>query len=196
MGIDSNGFGIINIFKNVKESISSLASETATIVSDIGYCPNPANKSNNISNSSISAAGMAVTAGTLAAADGPLPIVDILGVLSVVAFGIYVLTETDTKHISATGINIERKEVYFPENPYDFNPKGLVPMEIQTPQGLKIKWMKNNGKTEVFRWDQDVKHSPHYHIWAITSTWSGPKRLALHYRPGMIIPEPWASVYF
>ena len=41
--------------------------------------------------------------------------------------------------------------------------------------------------TEVFRWDENPNNSngPHYHIHGTG-----------HFYPGMIVPEPYATIYF
>ena len=78
---------------------------------------------------------------------------------------------------------------------YKYDSYGKL-LRVEDSNGNEIEDVNNIGIINPFRWNQDIEHSPHYHILAITFTWSGSKRLAPHYRPGMIIPKPWASVYF
>lgn len=54
--------------------------------------------------------------------------------------------------------------------------------------GPLISWMDPLTNTEIFRWDKNTNrpNGPHYHI--IHS----PE----HYYPGMIVPEPYAIIYF
>ena len=78
--------------------------------------------------------------------------------------------------------------VIFPVDPNTFNPVGLVKVpRAGTKNGAFISWMDPLTNTEVFRWDENPNYSngPHYHI-------NG----AGHYYPGMIVPEPYATIYF
>ena len=79
--------------------------------------------------------------------------------------------------------------VIFPVDPNDFNPVGLVKVpRAGTTNGPLISWMDPLTNTEIFRWDKNTNrpNGPHYHI--IHS----PE----HYYPGMIVPEPYATIYF
>ena len=81
--------------------------------------------------------------------------------------------------------------VFFPVDPNDFNPIGLVKVyRPGTKNGAIISWMDPLTNTEVFRWDENPNYpnGPHYHI---TSAGSGE-----HYYPGTIVPEPYATIYF
>lgn len=53
--------------------------------------------------------------------------------------------------------------------------------------GPLISWMDPITNTEVFRWDANTNmpNGPHYHIYGTG-----------HYYPGMVVPEPYASIYF
>ena len=85
----------------------------------------------------------------------------------------------------------KRKSVAFTENPLDFNPIGLVARpKPGTKNGGLIIWLDANKKA-VFRWDQDLDHSPHYHIE------NDPVYIGKHFEPGVHeVPEPYASIYF
>lgn len=80
----------------------------------------------------------------------------------------------------------KQKEVYFPFNPYDFNPRNLR-REIYygSYNGQIWKWFES-GKM-IFEWDEDYRMGRHYHI----LSHNGP-----HYWPNTRIPEPYASNYF
>ena len=79
---------------------------------------------------------------------------------------------------------------YFPTNPHDFKPLGLTKVEHEgSKNGQVICWM--SGKTTVFRWDQDLNNSPHYHILTF-----GYGDMDLHFFPGDAVPEPLNSIYF
>lgn len=76
----------------------------------------------------------------------------------------------------------------FPVDPNTFNPVGLVKVpRAGTKNGAFISWMDPLTNTEVFRWDENPNYSngPHYHIHGTG-----------HYYPGMIVPEPYATIYF
>lgn len=84
----------------------------------------------------------------------------------------------------------ERDPVYFTENPYDFNPQGVVRYQYDgNDNGMIIKWFLPNSKILIFEWDENKKYDngSHYHI----GTHDGS-----HYYPGEVVPEPWASAYF
>ena len=79
-------------------------------------------------------------------------------------------------------------QVYFPDDPHEFMPMGLIPVfRSGTKNGSFISWMNPILGIEVFRWDENPNYSngPHYHIYG-----KG------HYYPGNIVPEPYASLYF
>ena len=78
--------------------------------------------------------------------------------------------------------------VIFPANPAKFNPAGLVMIpRIGTFNGPLISWMDPTTNIEIFRWDANINrhNGPHYHIHGTG-----------HYYPGMLVPEPYASIYF
>ena len=84
------------------------------------------------------------------------------------------------------------KVVYFPANPNDFNPRGLIrSTEISGSNGRVIKWgIMPGDKNPVFEWDEDYKYGPHYHILQ-NGEHVGDHRIA-----GSLIEEPYASLYF
>ncbi|MBP3392524.1 MAG: RHS repeat-associated core domain-containing protein, partial [Clostridia bacterium] len=82
-----------------------------------------------------------------------------------------------------------KKPVFFPLNPHDFKPKGLIKVvRPGTKNGTIISWMFPSGKVEVFRWDQNTNYSngPHYHIYNDDN----------HYYAGDLVPEPLATIHF
>ena len=83
-----------------------------------------------------------------------------------------------------------KEPVIFPVNPADFCPIGLVPTFYPgTYNGSFIRWHDSSINIVVFEWDQNPNGSDgsHYHIRASGDT---------HFYPGMIVPEPYASLYF
>lgn len=99
--------------------------------------------------------------------DGPLPYGDIIGgafVFGGTAWALYetlIKNRTETKDEVKEEAKIElfddfqKKKVYFPENPYDFNPRGLIREEYAgTGNGKIIKWFLV-GWEEVFEWNED-----------------------------------------
>ena len=91
-----------------------------------------------------------------------------------------------------------KKPVFFPVNPDNFNPKGMLRSTYDTPNGLVIKWGYTN-KVALFEWNEDIKMGDHYHCilpeWKNKHSESGKSKDVIHYRAGQIIPEPWASWY-
>ena len=73
----------------------------------------------------------------------------------------------------------------FPNNPYDFNPEGLIRHEYKN--GEIIKWMDKNNKA-IYEWNKDSIYGNHYHF-----TPDGKNRVPgingdTHLWPGDIIP--------
>lgn len=64
--------------------------------------------------------------------------------------------------------------------------------------GKIIKW-GYSAKTSIFEWNYDKKYGNHYHCmlpeWNSKHSESGKAKDAIHYYPGTIVPEPWASLY-
>ncbi len=91
-----------------------------------------------------------------------------------------------------------KKPVFFPVNPDNFNTKGMLRSNYDTPNGLVIKWGYTN-KVALFEWNEDIKMGDHYHCilpeWKNKHSESGKNKDVIHYRAGQIIPEPWASWY-
>ncbi len=141
--------------------------------------------------------------GIIAIADGALPNGDIVAItgaalltVSAIGYGIYLTTKAPSLFVP----NVEEKSdttvipkesngpLIFPVNPNTFNPVGLVKVSrVGTKNGVFISWMDPLTNTEVFRWDENPNYAngPHYHIHGTG-----------HYYPGMIIPEPYATIYF
>jgi len=141
--------------------------------------------------------------GGAALGDGPLPFGDIIGfagaallTVGTIGYGIYQATQAPA--ISVPKVEEKSKDivipkepdnpVIFPVDPNTFNPVGLVKVpRAGTKNGAFISWMDPLTNTEVFRWDENPNYSngPHYHIHGTG-----------HYYPGMIVPEPYATMYF
>ena len=139
----------------------------------------------------------------VAVADGPLPFGDIAALIGAAALtigavgcGFYQAVQTpntsiaqdEEKSIAVAIPKDPSNPVIFPDNPNDFNPVGLVKVHRSgTKNGAIISWMDTVSNTEVFRWDENstMPNGPHYHIYGTG-----------HYYPGMIVPEPYASIYF
>jgi len=51
----------------------------------------------------------------------------------------------------------------FPNDPSEFNPKGLTKQTYNTKNGKIIKWFDSNGKA-VYEWDEDFNYGSHYHV--------------------------------
>ncbi len=102
-----------------------------------------------------------------------------------VATGATTITKTLTK--------IKKAPIVFPVDPYEFNPKGLTRVELAgTSNGRIIQWRGINNKVR-FEWDEDLKQGSHYHI---TPNGNHTGIGSIHYKPLMIIPEPYRSIYF
>ncbi len=86
--------------------------------------------------------------------------------------------------------------VFFPENPVDFNPFGMH--EYLYNNGKIIKWGYTE-KIPIFEWDYDKKNGNHYHCmlpeWNGKHSEGGNKKNIIHYYPGTVMPEPWATWY-
>ena len=85
----------------------------------------------------------------------------------------------------------------YPQNPYDFNPKGLERREHVKPgqgsNGGVFKWYYPGDKRPIFEWDEDWKIGSHYH--AMEVEWGG-SHSGDHLWPGAAIEEPWRSRFF
>lgn len=64
--------------------------------------------------------------------------------------------------------------------------------------GKIIKW-RYIEKVTLFEWNYDEKNGNHYHCmlpeWNNNHSASGKGKDVIHYLPGQIIPEPWATWY-
>ena len=78
-----------------------------------------------------------------------------------------------------------------PENPYDFNPKGLYREEYAgSYNGKTIKWKDPTTQIPIFEWNEDLRHGSHYHIL------NNGQHTGDHCKPNTPVPEPWNSKYF
>jgi len=141
--------------------------------------------------------------GGAAVVDGPLPFGDIVAAagaalltVGAIGYGIYQAAQAPAISIpkveeKSEAIVVPKEPdspVIFPVDPNTFNPVGLVKVpRAGTKNGAFISWMDPLTNTEVFRWDENPNYSngPHYHIHGTG-----------HYYPGMIVPEPYATIYF
>ena len=106
-----------------------------------------------------------------------------------------VIDDVDVKIDTKTEIKEKEKEqAYFPVDPFQFVPRGLVMrVYLGSKNGRIIKWMDPITKIPIFEWNEDFVNGAHYH--ALLPEWGG-KHDGLHYLPGTPIPEPWNSIYF
>ena len=141
--------------------------------------------------------------GGAAVADGPLPFGDIVAIagaavltVGAIGYGIYQAAKAPAISVpkgeeKSEAVVIPKESdrpVIFPVDPNNFNPVGLVKVpRIGTKNGAFISWMDPLTNTEVFRWDENPNYSngSHYHIYGTG-----------HYYPGMVVPEPYATIYF
>ena len=90
-----------------------------------------------------------------------------------------------------------KKPVYFPEDPNDFQPIGLVPVYREgTKNGSMIQWISPLTNRPVFTWHENSNHEngAHYHINDIDK--GIPSKFHKHFYAYETVPEPYASVYF
>ena len=88
----------------------------------------------------------------------------------------------------------DHHQAYFPVNPYEFVPRGLVRKEYPgSYNGRIIKWVYPLQNTPIFEWNEDFENGAHYHVLKIE--WAG-KHDGTHYMPDTPVPEPWNSIYF
>ncbi len=85
----------------------------------------------------------------------------------------------------------------FPYSPFEFWPTGLV-FKIHVPIGCGrnggvIKWEQPGTKIAIFEWNEDYKTGSHYHV---LKPEDNNQHDGIHYYPGMLIPEPWNTIYF
>ena len=140
--------------------------------------------------------------GAAAAADGPLPAMDAVAVVVAVVITAYLLHESyqvnrepaKEKEESITSTIQQKKQAYFPANPYHFCPRGLTMIEhAGSWNGKIIEWRDPASQIKIFEWDEDFKNGSHYH--AMMIEWDG-KHLGPHYEPYDAVPEPWNTIYF
>ena len=137
---------------------------------------------------------------TVAVADGPLPFGDILVCGSTILLTADVITRTQdkskekTEKLVLSRTEIKNSQAYFPENPYNFQPEGLIMKEYSgTKNGRIIKWRAPISNAIIFEWDEDFQNGAHYH--AMMVEWDGQHK-GIHYEPGAPVPEPWNTLYF
>ncbi len=89
-----------------------------------------------------------------------------------------------------------KKSAYFPENPNDFQPIGLVPGYGGTKNGKIIFWNSPITNHTVFTWHENSNYNngSHYYINDIDK--GSPNKEHTHFYPGELVPEPYASIYF
>ena len=112
-----------------------------------------------------------------------------------------VLCDDTTLATSSSVAEVERnsereQKAIFPADPYAFNPRGLV--RIVYPgsyNGAIIKWIDPVTGNDVFEWDENLQHGPHYHTYLISLN-GGETRQEIHHQIGEVVPEPWNTVYF
>ena len=146
------------------------------------------------------------TVGAATVLDGPLPAGDVIALIgatvitvAAVGYGTYQAisssidqTKEREKEIAIAEKN--RRQAYFNEDPYDFNPAGLVRTEYPgTKNGRIIEWRDPVSKAKIFEWNEDYKNGAHYH--AMLIEWDG-RHDGMHYLPGTPVPEPWNTMYF
>ena len=98
------------------------------------------------------------------------------------------------KDITITSNKKKYDPVIFPENPDDFNPVGMQIYPYPTPNGMIYKWGYCK-QTAIFEWDEDYKNGSHYHC--MMPEWNNKhdESEESHFKAGMVMPEPWASMY-
>ena len=109
-------------------------------------------------------------------------------VIAVVTVVVIANIKGNVDHAMMAAVTEIKEKVIFPVNPNAFNPVGLIKVfRTGTMNGNFISWMNPLTNTEVFRWDENPNHSngSHYHIYGTG-----------HYYPGMVVPEPYATIYF
>ncbi len=142
--------------------------------------------------------------------DGPYPIMDAIALVAFAAIAAYGVVEGAKSYAEAIAVAQSptrsdsyaqerekeavrtKKRVIFPENPNKFCPRGLELRTFDTPNGPIYKWM--SGKKAIFEWDFDFIYGPHYHV--MQAEWNSQHLLKDHWKAGMEVPEPWASLYF
>ncbi len=90
-----------------------------------------------------------------------------------------------------------KKPAYFPENPNDFQPIGLVPIYRDgTKNGPMIQWVTPLTNRPIFTWHENSNHKngAHYHIDDIDK--GVPSKFHKHFYAYDTVPEPYASIYF
>ena len=103
----------------------------------------------------------------------------------------------ETDAVALTNTRNSSHQEFFPENPLEFVPLGLIPriyVDIGEKKGGIIKWEIPGTKIAKFEWNQDFKNGSHYHV--MQSTWANQHLDPVHYRAGDPVPEPWNTFFF
>ena len=154
-----------------------------------------------------------------AQADGPYVVGDIIGIfgaLGILAYGEILKHISKSKPKTSTSTRTQTEttnapsptptvspsptpkphQEYFPVNPFDFHPFGLIakvyPIGANSP--IVIKWNIPFTKVSIFEWDYDAKNGSHYHV--MLPSMNNSHLEGGHYLPGDAVPEPWNSLFF
>ena len=177
----------------------------STIVCDGSGTPSTTPK-NSATGSNMSQVGAICAVGSLlSAADGPLPIGDIAGIILIAGASVLISANSDVqapslsdeKDLSITKWPELKCAATFPVNPYEFNPIGLERCTyVQIGKGSNggvIKWELPGTHIVIFEWNEDLRHFPHYHC--LLPEWNN-QHHDDHWIAGDIVPPPWQFLYF
>lgn len=158
---------------------------------------------NAISQSAPAYAGL----GSLTLVDGPCPLADTMaaiGALAVTAEAIgqginqAAQAKEDEEAKAIAKSNRRKQQAYFPETPYEFNPRGLerkVILPVGTGKnGGIFKWEIPGTGIAIFEWDEDYKFGSHYHT--MLPEHKNKHIILGHHKAGDEVPEPWNTLYF
>ena len=100
--------------------------------------------------------------------------------------------------ITITDVASGKRQEFFPANPLEFNPNGLV-MKVYVDfgagsNGTVIKWVLPGTKVAFFEWNEDCKNGAHYHV--MLPLWNNQHLDPIHYKAGDPVPEPWNTMFF
>ena len=139
----------------------------------------------------VSSVGSAV-AGTTAGV-----VVGVVVVAATTTLNVREETKAEAEAVTITQSSDPYHQEYFPLNPLEFAPLGLV-MRVYVNMGDKnggiIKWEIPGTKIAIFEWNQDLVYGAHYHV--MLDTWSNKHLDPFHYKAGDPVPEPWNTLYF
>ena len=80
-----------------------------------------------------------------------------------------------------------QRNVYFPYNTYDFDSKYLIRGESSSTGNGREMWL-NEDRITIFRWDEDLRWSRHYH--------TRNDNFSCHFHAGDQVPENLVNLYF